>query len=105
MTSDNTRPSTIHDQLLTLGALAGKTRTELDASKLKLPKDTTDNLHHLQTTLEQISEKIESFQTEHSNMLALAQVGQVINSSLELDEVLRIVMDNIVRLTKAERGF
>src|SRR5690606_31173404 len=27
------------------------------------------------------------------------------NSSLELDEVLRIVMDNIVRLTKAERGF
>jgi adenylate cyclase len=38
-------------------------------------------------------------------MLALADVGQVINSSLELDEVLRIVMDNIVRLTKAERGF
>jgi len=38
-------------------------------------------------------------------MLALADVGQVINSSLELDGVLRIVMDNIVRLTKAERGF
>ena len=105
MTTEHTRPSTIHDQLLTLGALAGKTRIDLDASKLKLPKDTTQNLHHLQTTLEQISEKIESFQTEHSNMLALAQVGQVINSSLELDEVLRIVMDNIVRLTKAERGF
>jgi PAS domain S-box-containing protein len=38
-------------------------------------------------------------------MLALANIGQVVNSSLELDEVLRIVMDNIVRLTKAERGF
>ncbi len=32
-------------------------------------------------------------------------MGQVVNSSLELDEVLTIVMDNIVRLTKAERGF
>lgn len=107
MTTDTTRtrPSTIHDQLLTLGALAGKTRTELSASKLNLPKDTSENLHHLQVTLEQISEKIEVFQTEHANMMALAQIGQVINSSLELDEVLRIVMDNIVRLTKAERGF
>src|SRR5688572_1848444 len=105
MTSDNTRPSTIHDQLLTLAGLAGKTRTDLNASKLKLPKDSTENLLHLQNTLEQISEKIESFQAEHGNMLALAEIGQVINSSLELDEVLRIVMDNIVRLTKAERGF
>jgi PAS domain S-box-containing protein len=37
--------------------------------------------------------------------MALANIGQVVNSSLELDEVLRIVMDNIVRLTRAERGF
>lgn len=36
---------------------------------------------------------------------ALTDVIQAINSSLELDEVLRIVMDNIIRLAKAERGF
>jgi PAS domain S-box-containing protein len=36
---------------------------------------------------------------------ALNDVIQAINSSLELNEVLRIVMDNIIRLTKAERGF
>lgn len=36
---------------------------------------------------------------------ALTDVIQAINSSLELDEVLRIVMDNIIRLMKAERGF
>ncbi|MDO8752856.1 MAG: adenylate/guanylate cyclase domain-containing protein [Anaerolineales bacterium] len=105
MTSDNTRPTTVHDQLLSLSVQAGKIRIELEASKLKLPKNTTLDLRSLQTTLEQISEKIQAFQKEHSNMLALADVGQVINSSLELDEVLRIVMDNIVRLTKAERGF
>ena len=105
MNSDNARPTTVHDQLLSLSVQAGKIRTELEASKLKLPKNTTGDLRNLQITLEQISEKIQAFQKEHGNMLALADVGQVINSSLELDEVLRIVMDNIVRLTKAERGF
>jgi adenylate cyclase len=39
------------------------------------------------------------------NLLALTDVIQAINSSLELDEVLRIVMDTIIRLTRAERGF
>lgn len=105
MNSDKNRSTTVHDQLLVLSAQAGKIRTDLEASKLKLPKNTTGALHNLQTTLEQIGEKIQAFQRERSNMLALAGVGQVINSSLELDEALRIVMDNIVRLTKAERGF
>lgn len=105
MTSENTRPRTVHDQLLALSVLAGKVSTDLGSHKVKLPKGTAEDLHYLQTTLEQVSGKIEVFQREHSNMLALAEIGQVINSSLELDEVLRIVMDNIVRLTKAERGF
>lgn len=103
--NENTIPTTVHDQLLALSQQAGKIRTELDASKLKLPKNTTEDLLNLETMLTQIGEKIDAFQREHNNMLALADVGQVINSSLELDEVLRIVMDNIVRLTKAERGF
>lgn len=105
MKTDNTRPTTLHDQLLALSVEAGRIRAELESRTLKLPKETANNLRYLQSTLEQIGEKIELFQKEHSNMLALAEVGQVINSSLELDEVLRIVMDNIVRLTKAERGF
>ena len=36
---------------------------------------------------------------------ALAGIGQVVNFTLEVDEVLQIVMDTIVRLTGAERGF
>lgn len=84
---------------------AGKIRSELEASRLKLPKNVTDDLFNLESTLSQLGEKIESFQREHNNLSALANIGQVINSSLELDEVLTIVMDHIVRLTKAERGF
>lgn len=36
---------------------------------------------------------------------ALTDIIQAINSTLELDEVLRIVMDTIIRLVRAERGF
>jgi adenylate cyclase len=105
MNSEKTRPTTVNDQLFTLGLQADKIRNDLEARGFKLPKNITDDLRNLGTTLPQIGERIEAFQKEHSNMLALADIGQVINSSLELDEVLRIVMDNIVRLTKAERGF
>jgi PAS domain S-box-containing protein len=103
--NEQTRPTTVPDQLLTLGMQAGKIRADLEAARLKLPKNIISDLRYLEATLSHISEKIEAFQREHNNLLALANVGQVINSSLELDEVLTIVMDNIVRLTKAERGF
>lgn len=105
MNLQKTRPTTLHDQLLALSAQAGKIRADLEASRLKLPKNTVEDLRSVQTSLDQFSMVIERFQKEHSNMLALADVGQVVNSSLELDEVLRIVMDKIVQLTKAERGF
>ncbi|MBM3125042.1 MAG: GAF domain-containing protein [Chloroflexi bacterium] len=103
--NNKTRPTTVHDQILALGQQAGKIHSELESGKLKLPRSTLGDLRSLETTLAQVGEKIEALQREHNNMLALADVGQAINSSLELDEVLRIVMDNIVRLTKAERGF
>ncbi|MBI5841535.1 MAG: GAF domain-containing protein [Chloroflexi bacterium] len=102
--ADNTRPTTVHNQIQSLGLQAGKIRTDLKAGKFKLPSGLLDNLENLETSLARISEKIEAFETEHSNLIALANVGQVVNSSLELDDVLRIVMDNIVRLTRAERG-
>ena len=105
MNPEQTRPTTVHDQLQTLGMQAEKIRVALEATRLSFPRNVMDELQNLATTLPIISGKMEAFQKEHSNMLALAAVGQVINSSLELDEVLTIVMDNIVRLTKAERGF
>ena len=103
--NEQTRPTTVPDQLQTLSLQVGKIRADLDESRIKLPKNASEDLRHIESSLLLISEKIDAFQREHNNMLALANIGQVVNSSLELDEVLRIVMDNIVRLTKAERGF
>jgi len=102
---EQTRPTTVPDQLLTLGLQAGKIRAELEAAKLKLPKNIVDDLRYLEVTLAHISEKIEAFQHEHSNMLALANIGQVVNSSLELDEVLRIVMDTSCASQKQNAAF
>lgn len=42
---------------------------------------------------------------EHSRLAALYRVSQVLGTSLDLDEVLNQVMDAVVGLTGAERGF
>ncbi len=106
MNPEKTHPSTIHDRILTLALQAGKLRDALQQKKSRdLPPYTLDDLTNLANTLSQLGKQVEDFEREHGNLLALANIGQVINSSLELDEVLRIVMDNIVHLTHAERGF
>lgn len=43
--------------------------------------------------------------TDHARLAALYEVSQALGSSLNLDEVLVIVMDSAIRLTGAERGF
>jgi PAS domain S-box-containing protein len=103
--NEMTRPTTVHDQIQFLATQAGKVRAGLQDGKFRLPTGTIDHLFSLETNLTRISERMAAFEVEHGNLIALANIGQVVNSSLELDEVLRIVMDNIVRLTRAERGF
>lgn len=106
MNPEKTHPSTIHDRVLTLALQAGKLRDMFQQKKTRdLPPHTIDDLTNLASTLSQIGKQVEEFEQDNGNLLALANIGQVINSSLELDEVLRIVMDNIVHLTHAERGF
>ncbi len=106
MNSDKTKPTTIHDQILALGLQAGTLRDALQKKKARdLPPNSIEDLTSLIDKLYNVSQQIKSFEAEHGNLMALANIGQVVNSSLEHDEVLRIVMDNIVRLTHAERGF
>jgi len=105
MISDKTKPTTLHDHLLILSKQAGAVRNALDTEKDRLPQEAVENINNLETILGQLSKKMEAFETEHSNLLELAGIGQVVNSTLETDSVLQIVMDTIVRLTRAERGF
>ncbi len=106
MPSDKIRPTTLHDEINNLGLQAGKLRDELKQKKIRdLPSHTIEELTSVATKLSKLGFQMETFEVEQGNLMALADIGQVINSSLELDEVLRIVMDNIVRLTRAERGY
>ena len=64
-----------------------------------------DDLALLTSSLSQLSTQVAKQKEERDNHLELANISQVVNSSLQLDDVLRIVMDTIVRLSGAERGF
>jgi GAF domain-containing protein len=63
------------------------------------------DLAQLTSSLSQLSNQVAIHEEERSSHIALADISQVVNSSLQLDDVLRIVMDTIIRLTGAERGF
>ncbi len=62
-------------------------------------------LPRLRTAVQQLEQELKDQQRERSEMAALFHVTQVVNSSLDLDQVLNQVMDQIIQLTKAERGF
>ncbi len=68
----------------------------------------TDELARLfidvRRTLEELEQRIEAQDKEHAQLKAMQEVGAVINSSLDLDEVLSFVMDAIINLTQAERA-
>ena len=56
-------------------------------------------------SLEQLRERVQSHEKEREQLRALQAISGAINSSLDLPEVLRQVMDAIIDLTGAERGF
>ena len=63
-------------------------------------------LTQLVRTLDSIRESVHSHYSRHKERMgALMEVGSVINSSLGLKRVLDEVMDTLIVLMKAERGF
>ena len=58
----------------------------------------------MRRSLEDLKQGIEAQEKERDQLRALQEVGAVINSSLDLTQVLSVVMDAIVSLTQAERA-
>jgi len=79
----------------------------------KLSQIADPNVKSVLQDLRRIADSIENMQDGVSNRIhvgrqkveALAKVGDVINSSLGLDRVLEEVMDSLIALVQAERGF
>ncbi|MCS6995204.1 MAG: GAF domain-containing protein [Anaerolineales bacterium] len=104
MMTDST-PVSVDLQIKALSQAAGKLRAALLPVRASLPPNTLEELSQLESRLYRVSQEVAAFAEERKNLIALTEIGQVVNSSLELDQVLRIVMDNIIKLTEAERGF
>ena len=102
MTTTKTKPIAINDQVVGVAQQALKLRSSLDATQ---HAPIIEGIKNLENSLSLISETLIPFEQRYSHLRALAGIGEVVNSTLEVDEVLQTVMDTIVRLTEAERGF
>lgn len=105
MIIDKTRPAALAEQMTALRQVIQKTRSALQATRHEFPSGTLENLAQADGDLERLTKLIANTESQFRHLLALTEIGRVVNSTLELDEVLRIVMDNIVGLSRAERGF
>ena len=101
----NELPIPLNEQILAISKLTGQMRTSLHGFRSSLPPNTLEGLSNLEDMLFRLSKQVGLIEEERSKLLALATTTQAVNSSLELDEVLQLVMDTIVRLTGSERGF
>jgi adenylate cyclase len=62
-------------------------------------------LPRLRTAADRLTRELQNQRRERGELEALFHVTQLVNSSLDLDQVLNQVMDQIIQLTQAERGF
>ena len=105
MQEENTSKLSIKDQVLGLSRQVGRLSASLRTNTPDISRNVTDELAQIERILYKISRKSAAAEEELENMVALANISQMVNSSLEVDEVLRIAMDTVIRMINAERGF
>lgn len=61
-------------------------------------------LVNVRRSMEDLEKRVEAQEKERRQLKALQDIGAAINSTLNLNEALRIIMDTIIMLTEAERA-
>lgn len=92
-------------QIARLSQLSEQIQEEMQRSGVRVPVRANQCMTQLRGSLARLGRQVAHQNDELNNLRALADISHVVNSTLELNEVLRVVMDTIVRLTGAERGF
>ena len=72
---------------------------------ISLPRNTLENLKDIYTDFDKLTRRIADNQLELVQLRNLAKTTELINSSLELTDVLEDVMERVVGLVGAERGY
>lgn len=85
--------------------LVHKQQEVLNSRGLQMPGNTLANLKQLRARIDKLTKEFTGSQIELTQLRALADTTALITSTLDVDEVLRQVMDTVVRLTGAERGY
>jgi len=80
-------------------------REVLKTQGFRLPPGTTTTLNDIATRIDSVSVHLDVLEHERDQYRALADIAALINSSLELNQVLNGVMDTIIQLSGAERGY
>ncbi len=80
-------------------------RQTAHAGGVKLPPFTIQSMHQMQMELGEIARQVGDAQEEMAAYKEFARTSALINSSLDLDDVLNEVMDTVIALTGAERGY
>lgn len=82
-----------------------KQQDVLRSRGLNMPSDAITNLKGLKQRTDKLMQQIGGIQIELTQLRALADTTALITSTLDVDEVLNQVMDTVIRLTGAERGY
>jgi class 3 adenylate cyclase len=88
--------------------LSGLLRSQQDILRkrgMNLPSGALDTLRSVQVRMEAMNKHLLNTQIELRQLRALAQTTALLNSSLDTNEVLNQVMDTVIQLTGAERGY
>src|SRR5260221_7606004 len=88
-----------------LEAKLRKHRESLRQQGMSLPPGTLGGIQQIRKDMDELATQIEDSQTELQRLRALSNMTEVINSTLTLDDVLKDVMDTIIKLTAAERAY
>ena len=104
--------SAIQSQLKGLKQRADETKALLEKQGellrrrgIKLPSDAIDQLWTLRSGIDKLSVGLVDSQMKLQQLRSLAGTTALINSSQETDEVLNQVMETVIALTQAERGY
>jgi adenylate cyclase len=91
-----------------IGELEGMLRAQHDILRQRgigMPPEVLEKLYYMRADVDELTERLVDESTELDQLRALAQTTQLINSSLEPDDVLNGVLDMAIALTGAERGY
>jgi PAS domain S-box-containing protein len=95
----------LHQLISDLTEVLKAQREALKEQGFRLPPRTTTTLKEVADRLNAHKTQVAGLQRERDRYRALADTAALVNSSLDLNTVLEQVMDTIVLLTGAERGY